>query len=110
MYRGGERARESAEEGERGRERQRRWMHLSFYIYSVYIYVYICIQSLLAHAVMCCTLKVKGFENRLVLEVAQHLGENMVRTIAMDGTDGLTRGQPVEDSLPEKHIYICMYI
>ncbi len=33
--------------------------------------------------------------NRLVLEVAQHLGENTVRTIAMDATDGLTRGQPV---------------
>jgi F-type H+/Na+-transporting ATPase subunit beta len=33
--------------------------------------------------------------NRLVLEVAQHLGENTVRTIAMDSTDGLTRGQPV---------------
>ena len=32
---------------------------------------------------------------KLVLEVAQHLGENTVRTIAMDGTDGLTRGQPV---------------
>ncbi len=32
---------------------------------------------------------------RLVLEVAQHLGENTVRTIAMDTTDGLTRGQPV---------------
>merc|ERR1711988_2053251 len=31
-------------------------------------------------------------------EVAQHLGENMVRTIAMDGTDGLTRGQTVEDT------------
>merc|ERR1711988_1909008 len=31
-------------------------------------------------------------------EVAQHLGENMVRTIAMDGTDGLTRGQAVEDT------------
>merc|ERR1719240_99514 len=43
-------------------------------------------------------LEVKGFENRLVLEVAQHLGENMVRTIAMDGTDGLTRGQAVEDT------------
>merc|ERR1712157_131458 len=36
--------------------------------------------------------------HRLVLEVAQHLGENMVRTIAMDGTDGLTRGQTVEDT------------
>jgi len=33
--------------------------------------------------------------SRLVLEVAQHLGENTVRTIAMDTTDGLTRGQPV---------------
>src|SRR5579863_6719955 len=30
---------------------------------------------------------------RLVLEVAQHLGENTVRTIAMDATEGLTRGQ-----------------
>ena len=35
---------------------------------------------------------------RLVLEVAQHLGENIVRTIAMDSTDGLTRGQPVMDT------------
>src|SRR5215217_1038835 len=33
--------------------------------------------------------------NRLVLEVAQHLGENVVRTIAMDSNDGLTRGQAV---------------
>ncbi len=32
---------------------------------------------------------------KLVLEVAQHLGENTVRTIAMDATEGLTRGQPV---------------
>jgi F-type H+/Na+-transporting ATPase subunit beta len=36
--------------------------------------------------------------NRLVLEVAQHLGESTVRTIAMDGTDGLTRGQEVLDT------------
>jgi len=35
---------------------------------------------------------------RLVLEVAQHLGESTVRTIAMDSTDGLTRGQPVRDT------------
>lgn len=35
---------------------------------------------------------------RLVLEVAQHLGEHTVRTIAMDGTDGLVRGQPVADT------------
>ena len=34
----------------------------------------------------------------LVLEVAQHLGENTVRCIAMDTTDGLTRGQDVTDS------------
>jgi F-type H+/Na+-transporting ATPase subunit beta len=36
--------------------------------------------------------------NRLVLEVAQHLGENTVRTIAMDTTDGLVRGQEVTDT------------
>ena len=35
---------------------------------------------------------------RLVLEVAQHLGEGTVRTIAMDSTDGLVRGQKVTDS------------
>ncbi len=35
--------------------------------------------------------------NRLVLEVAQHLGESTVRTIAMDTTDGLVRGQEVTD-------------
>lgn len=35
---------------------------------------------------------------RLVLEVAQHLGENTVRTIAMDGTEGLVRGQSVLDT------------
>ena len=35
---------------------------------------------------------------RLVLEVAQHLGENTVRTIAMDTTEGLTRGQDVTDT------------
>jgi len=34
----------------------------------------------------------------LVLEVAQHLGENTVRCIAMDTTDGLTRGQEVADT------------
>jgi F-type H+-transporting ATPase subunit beta len=35
---------------------------------------------------------------RLVLEVAQHLGENTVRTVAMDSTEGLTRGQEVVDT------------
>merc|ERR1712151_343067 len=43
-------------------------------------------------------LEVTGFEHRLVLEVAQHLGENTVRTIAMDGTDGLMRGNEVVDT------------
>src|SRR6476659_9482613 len=36
--------------------------------------------------------------NRLVLEVAQHLGESTVRTIAMDSTEGLVRGQEVVDT------------
>ena len=36
--------------------------------------------------------------NRLVLEVAQHLGESTVRTIAMDSSEGLVRGQEVTDS------------
>jgi F-type H+-transporting ATPase subunit beta len=35
---------------------------------------------------------------RLVLEVAQHLGENTVRTVAMDTTDGLVRGQETQDT------------
>ncbi len=36
--------------------------------------------------------------NRLVLEVAQHLGENTVRTVAMDSSEGLVRGQEVTDT------------
>ena len=40
-------------------------------------------------------LETKNGDNTLVLEVAQHLGENTVRTIAMDSTEGLTRGQEV---------------
>ncbi len=36
--------------------------------------------------------------DNLVVEVAQHLGDNIVRTIAMDVTDGLTRGMPVKDT------------
>merc|ERR1739848_461388 len=43
-------------------------------------------------------LDVGGRSPRLVLEVAQHLGENTVRTIAMDGTEGLIRGQKVVDT------------
>ena len=37
-------------------------------------------------------------ENRLVLEVQQHLGESLVRCVAMDSTDGLTRGARVVDT------------
>jgi len=37
-------------------------------------------------------------DNRLILEVAQHLGENTVRCIAMDISEGLVRGQPVSDT------------
>jgi len=37
-------------------------------------------------------------EWNLVVEVAQHLGQNMVRTIAMDSTEGLTRGQEVKNT------------
>ncbi|CAM9369655.1 unnamed protein product, partial [Discosporangium mesarthrocarpum] len=37
-------------------------------------------------------------EQRLVLEVAQHLGENTVRTIAMEATEGVTRGQACTDT------------
>ena len=40
----------------------------------------------------------RGDEGTLVLEVAQHLGDNMVRTVAMDSTDGLTRGVEVLDT------------
>lgn len=43
-------------------------------------------------------LKLKNGDQDLVLEVAQHLGENTVRTIAMDGTDGLVRGEAVTDT------------
>ena len=40
-------------------------------------------------------LECKNGDNRLVLEVAQHLGESTVRTIAMDATEGLKRGDEV---------------
>jgi F-type H+-transporting ATPase subunit beta len=43
-------------------------------------------------------LETRNGDNRLVLEVAQHLGESTVRTIAMDATEGLTRGQEVTDT------------
>ena len=51
-------------------------------------------------------LEVDNNGTRLMLEVAQHLGENAVRTIAMDTTDGLVRGQTATDTgCP--HFYAC---
>jgi F-type H+-transporting ATPase subunit beta len=43
-------------------------------------------------------LETRNQGGRLVLEVAQHLGENSVRTVAMDSTEGLVRGQEVSDT------------
>ena len=43
-------------------------------------------------------LECKNDGSRLVLEVAQHLGESSVRTIAMDATEGLKRGDEVIDT------------
>ena len=43
-------------------------------------------------------LTLKNGDQDLVLEVAQHLGENTVRAIAMDGTEGLVRGTEVNDT------------
>ncbi|RKP01836.1 hypothetical protein CXG81DRAFT_11462, partial [Caulochytrium protostelioides] len=43
-------------------------------------------------------LEVQNHDVRMVLEVASHLGENTVRTIAMEGTEGLVRGQKVLDT------------
>jgi F-type H+/Na+-transporting ATPase subunit beta len=43
-------------------------------------------------------LETKNHGNRLVLEVEQHLGEDTVRCIAMDVSEGLVRGQPVTDT------------
>ncbi|GFR48634.1 hypothetical protein Agub_g10550 [Astrephomene gubernaculifera] len=43
-------------------------------------------------------LEVEGHNVRLVMEVAQHMGDNTVRCIAMDSTDGLVRGQRVQNT------------
>ena len=43
-------------------------------------------------------LEVNNGGNKLILEVAQHLGENAVRTIAMDATEGLKRGDEVANT------------
>lgn len=50
------------------------------------------------HALKTTNKSISAEENNLVLEVAQHLGENIVRAIAMDSTDGLQRGTPVTDT------------
>ena len=51
-----------------------------------------------AHPSILNALHTKNGTSLLVLEVAQHLGEGIVRTIAMDGTEGLVRGQEVTDT------------
>jgi len=49
-------------------------------------------------ALLVTNLGIDDTEDNLVLEVAQHLGDNVVRTIGMDMTDGLVRGMPVKDT------------
>ena len=59
-------------------------------------------------------LEVQDHEVRLVLEVAQHLGDNTLRTIAMDTTDGLVRGQPVLNTgspiMVGLHCWPCLHL
>jgi F-type H+-transporting ATPase subunit beta len=50
------------------------------------------------NALSCTNPSLSNAKDNLILEVAQHLGENVVRTISMDGTDGLSRGTSVRDS------------
>ncbi|MCF6178054.1 MAG: F0F1 ATP synthase subunit beta, partial [Geopsychrobacter sp.] len=50
------------------------------------------------HALKITNPSISAVEFNLVVEVAQHLGENTVRAIAMDATDGLVRGQDVVDT------------
>lgn len=49
-------------------------------------------------AVTCTNPAIDGTENNLTLEVAQHLGDNTVRCVAMDSSEGLVRGQEVIDT------------
>ena len=44
------------------------------------------------------TITIDGESNEITLEVAQHLGDDLVRAIALNPTDGLVRGQEVRDS------------
>jgi len=50
------------------------------------------------NAIMISNPAINDEEDNLVVEVAQHLGDNVVRCIAMDITDGLVRGMPARDS------------
>ena len=50
------------------------------------------------NAITCTNKSISDKENNLTLEVAQHLGDNVVRAIAMDSTDGLVRGATVVDT------------
>src|SRR6478736_5284387 len=50
------------------------------------------------HAVKVTNNAINNKEWNLVLEVAQHLGENTVRCVSMDSTEGLVRGQPAQDT------------
>ena len=52
----------------------------------------------LLNAVTITNTSIDETEDNLVIEVAQHLGDNVVRCIAMDSTDGLLRGMPARDS------------
>jgi F-type H+-transporting ATPase subunit beta len=50
------------------------------------------------NGMFCSNPAIDDTKDNLVIEAAQHLGDNMVRGIAMDTTDGLVRGMPVRDS------------
>src|ERR1700689_5197090 len=50
------------------------------------------------HAVKVTNSTINSSEWNLVLEVAQHLGENTVRCVSMDSTEGLLRGLPAQDT------------
>ena len=54
-------------------------------------------------------LEVQDHNLRVVLEVAQHLGENTVRTIAMETTDGLVRGQRVLNTGSPIMVRVCLF-
>src|SRR5215831_1905522 len=49
-------------------------------------------------ALLCSNPAINNEQDNLTIEVAQHLGEHMVRCVAMDSTDGLIRGQSVKNT------------